>query len=93
MIATWRRSPKRRDLLAAAEQKLETTAAATRRPRRSLTGAARISYRVGRALASSKVETYLQWEVTSAGLRYRRDQAPIDRDAALDGLYVTQTVF
>ena len=82
---------KREALLAAAEQKIETIAVATRRPRRPLTDAARVSYRVGRALAASKVEKYLQWEMTSEGLAYHRDQARIDRDAALDGLYVIRT--
>lgn len=85
------RARKRRELMAAAEQKLKTIAAATRRPRRPLTNAARISYRVGRALAASKVEKYLQWEVTNEGLQYRRDQARINRDAALDGIYVIRT--
>ncbi len=85
------RARKRRELLAAAERKIETIAAATRRPRRPLTNAARVSYRVGRALAASKVEKYLQWEMTSEGLAYRRDQARIDRDAALDGIYVIRT--
>ena len=85
------RARKRRELLAAAEQKIETIAAATRRPRRPLTDAVRVSYRVGRALAASKVEKYLQWEMTSGGLAYRRDQARIDRDAALDGIYVIRT--
>jgi transposase len=85
------RARKRRELLAAAERKIETIAAATRRPRRPLTNAARVSYRVGRALAASKVEKYLQWEMTSEGLVYRRDQARIDRDAALDGIYVIRT--
>lgn len=85
------RARKRRELLAAAERKIETIAAATRRPRRPLSGAARFSYRVGRALAASKVEKYLQWEMTSEGLVYRRDQTRIDRDAALDGIYVIRT--
>ncbi len=46
---------------------------------------------MGKALAPSKVEKYFRWEITPAGLRWQRDAGRIERDAALDGIYVLRT--
>lgn len=85
------RARKRKELLAAAEKKLEPIATATRRPRRPLKSAERISFLVGRALGATTVSKYFQWEITAGGLVYRRDQERIERDATLDGVYVLRT--
>jgi len=82
---------KRGELLAAAEKKLKEIEAATKRKRQPVRSAEKISYLVGRALAASKVEKYFRWEITPQGLRWERNPERIQRDAALDGIYVLRT--
>jgi hypothetical protein len=82
---------KRGELLAAAEKKLKEIEAATKRKRQPVRSAEKISYLVGRALAASKVEKYFRWETTPQGLRWERNPERIQRDAALDGIYVLRT--
>lgn len=85
------RARKRDELIAAAEKKLSEIQAATERPRQPVRGVERISYLVGRALASSKVEKYFRWKATAAKLEWQRATDRIHRDAALDGIYVLRT--
>jgi transposase len=85
------RTRKREDMLAAAEKKLETIAAATRRPQRPLREPERINYRIGETLGPTKMGKYFRWQITAAGLSYERDPERIARDAALDGIYVLRT--
>jgi hypothetical protein len=85
------RARKREDIMAAAEQKLEAIAAATRRKQRPLRDPERINYRIGAALGPKKVGKYFRWEITAAGLTFQRDPERIARDAALDGIYVLRT--
>jgi hypothetical protein len=85
------RQRKRGELLAAAEKKLRQIQTATKRKRQPLRGAEKISYLVGKALAASKVDKYFRWEITPQGLRWERDAERIQRDAALDGIYVLRT--
>ena len=85
------RARKREELMAAAEQKLEAIAAATRRAQRPLRDPERINYRIGATLGPKKVGKYFRWEITAAGLSYARDPERIARDAALDGIYVLRT--
>jgi hypothetical protein len=85
------RQRKREELLAVAEKKLQAIEAATRRKRRPLRSAEKISYRVGKALAASKGEKYFRWEITAQGLRWERNVDRIQQDASLDGIYVLRT--
>jgi transposase len=85
------RERKRGELLAAAEKKLQEIEAATRRKRQPLRGPEKISYRVGKALAATKVAKYFRWEIQRQVLRWERDEERIQRDAALDGIYVLRT--
>jgi len=85
------RQRKRSELMAAAEKKLKEIETATQRKRRPLRSPEKISYLVGKALAASKVEKYFRWEISTAGLRWQRDAERIQRDAALDGIYVLRT--
>lgn len=85
------RERKRGELLAAAEKKLQEIEAATQRKRQPLRGAEKISYRVGKALAATKVAKYFRWEIQRQVFRWERDQERIQRDAALDGIYVLRT--
>jgi len=85
------RERKRGELMAVAEKKLKEIEVATKRKRQPLRGAEKISYRVGQALAASKVAKYYRWEITPQGLRWERDEERIRRDATLDGIYVLRT--
>ena len=82
---------KRGELIATAEKKLKEIEAATKRKRRPVRSAEKISYLVGKALASTKVAKYFRWEITQAGLHWERDTERIQRDADLDGIYVLRT--
>ena len=82
---------KRGELLAAAEKKLSEIEAATKRKRQPVRSPEKISYLVGRALASTKVEKYFRWEISQTGLHWERNAERIKRDAALDGIYVLRT--
>ena len=90
LLAT-ERARKRQELIAVAEKRLKEIEAATKRPRRAVRGADKISYLVGRALATSKVEKYFRWTATDTELNWERDMERIQRDAALDGIYVLRT--
>ena len=81
------RARKREALLATAESKLDGLRAATR----PLKDREKISYRLGRVLARSKVAKYFRWQIGEDGFAYERDEAAIEQDAALDGIYVIRT--
>jgi len=85
------RARKRKELIEAAEKKLKEIEAATQRPRQPVRSADKISYLVGKALATSKVEKYFRWSATATGLNWQRNLERIERDAALDGIYVLRT--
>jgi transposase len=85
------RERKRGELLEAAEKKLREIETATKRQRQPLRSAEKISYLVGKALGPSKVEKYFRWQITPQGLQWARDPERIERDAALDGIYVLRT--
>ena len=85
------RERKRQELIAAAEKKLGQIQAATQRQRYPVRSPERISYLVGKALAASKVAKYFRWAITPQGMQWERDEARIQKDAALDGIYVLRT--
>ncbi len=82
---------KREELMAVAERKLGELEAATKRKRQPIRNPERISYLVGKALGSSKMEKYYRWEITAQGFGWERNPERIQRDAALDGIYVIRT--
>jgi transposase len=85
------RARQRAELIQAAEDKLAALVAATQRPQRPRHDPQRISFRVGAVLGPLKVAKYFEWQITEQGLSYQRNQARIERDAALDGIYVLRT--
>jgi len=85
------RRRKRGELMEAAEKKLKEIETATKRKQQPVRSADKISFRVGKALGPSKVDKYFRWEITPQGLRWERDPERIERDAALDGIYVLRT--
>lgn len=85
------RRRKRELLLAATEQELEKIVAATRRPKRRLTGRDKIALRVGKVLNRFKMAKHFTLEITETRFTYQRDQSGIAAEAALDGIYAVRT--
>lgn len=81
----------RQELLAATERDLQAIVVATRRARRPLRGRDRIAVRASRALGRYKVGKHFEIEVQDDSFSYRRKEAKITEEAALDGLYVVRT--
>jgi len=81
----------RADLIAATEKKLEAVAAATRRAKRPLRGAAEIGLRVGKLWNRFKVAKYFTPRITETSFAYARDAEAIAVDEAVDGMYVVRT--
>jgi hypothetical protein len=80
------RARKRQELLAATEALLAPAQAAVTAGR--LTGADKIGLRVGRLLGKHKMGKHFRVTITDTTLTVTRDQAGIDAEAALDGIYV-----
>src|SRR6516225_9686061 len=65
--------------------------AAERVARGTLTGAGKIGEAVGKVIAKRKVGKHFRRDITDTSFTYQRDQAGIDAEAALDGIYVLRT--
>jgi hypothetical protein len=83
------RARKRESLLAATETLLDTLAARVNAGR--LTGAAAIGLATGKVLNKYKMAKHFTLDITDTHLAYTRNQAHIDAEAALDGIYVIRT--
>jgi hypothetical protein len=85
------RARKRLELLAATEAELAKIAAATQRARRPLRGEQAIALRVGRVIERFHMAKHLELAITPDSFGWRRNDASIAAEAALDGLYVIRT--
>ena len=85
------RSRKRGELLAATEKELEKVKVATKRSNRPLRGTERIAVAVGKALGHYKMAKHFHYRIRTNGFTYARNPARIEREAALDGIYVIRT--
>ena len=85
------RSRKRKELLNAAEAGLKQIVARTRREKRPLRGKDKIALAVGKALGRYKMGKHFQWQIKEDGFTFERNQDSIEREAALDGIYVIRT--
>ena len=83
------RARKRQDLLQATEKELAHIA--ERVAKVTLSGAAKIGIAVGKVSGKFKVSKHFHLTITDTGFTYHRDQAAIDAEAALDGIYVLRT--
>jgi hypothetical protein len=83
------RARKRTELLAATDADLAAIAARVATGR--LRGAGKIGEAIGRVIAKRKVGKHFRREITDTTFTYHRDQAGIDAEAALDGIYVLRT--
>ena len=83
------RARKRQDLLAATEKLLAPLTARVAAGR--LRGAAEIGARVGEVIGKYKMRKHFRVAITDGSLTVERDQAQIDAEARLDGIYVIRT--
>ena len=85
------RERKRNAMLDATERKLEKVRLATKRQSRPLRGKDKIGVRIGRVLERTKMGKHFCLDIQDGGFTYRRDHENIEREAALDGLYIIRT--
>jgi transposase len=85
------RARKRTELLAATEKELEKIAAATRRAREPLRGAAKIGLKAGSVLNRHKVGKHFELTIRDDEFSYCRNAARIAEESTLDGIYVIRT--
>lgn len=85
------RKRKREELLTATEKQLEKIRAATQRKRRPLRGKKEIGLAVGKVLGHYKMGKHLQLIIEEDRFDWKRKPASIEREAALDGIYVIRT--
>jgi transposase len=85
------RARKREDLLAATERELDKIAEATHRPKRRLKGKTKIALRVGKIINKYKVAKHFHLTIGEEEFSYQRKQDSIEREAALDGIYIIRT--
>ena len=83
------RARKRNDLLAATDKLL--TPIAHRVAAGRLSGAGEIGKKVGKVIDKYKMGKHFHTTITDTAFTYHRDQANIDAEAALDGIYVLRT--
>jgi DDE family transposase len=83
------RARKRQDLLQATDKQLAHIA--ERVGKGTLSGADKIGIAVGKVSGKFKVGKLFHLTITDTGFTYHRDQAAIDAQAALDGIYVLRT--
>jgi hypothetical protein len=83
------RARKRADLLAATEKQF--TAIKKRVDAGTLSGADKIGVAIGKDTTKYKMGKHFHLTITDTAFTYHRDQASIDAQAALDGIYVLRT--
>jgi Transposase DDE domain len=83
------RARKRADLLAATDKEL--TRIRQRVARGTLSGAAEIGKAVGKVAGKYKVDKHFHTTITDTEFSFARNQASIDAEAHLDGIYVLRT--
>jgi transposase len=85
------RKRKREELLVATEKQLDKLAAGTQRKRRPLRGKKDIGLAAGKVLGRYKMGKHFQLAIEEDSFRWQRKPANIEREAALDGIYVIRT--
>jgi transposase len=85
------RSRKRNALLEATEKQLKKIVEATQRKNKPLRGRKEIGLAVGKILGRYKMGKHFSLFIEEDGFRCERKQANLEREAALDGIYVIRT--
>jgi hypothetical protein len=88
---TVERARKRRELLDATENELARIKVAVARKREPLRGKDRIGVAVGEVIGKYKMAKHFDLTIEDASFSFRRNEARIAAEAALDGLYVIRT--
>lgn len=85
------RSRKRMELLEATEKQLNKIVEATKRKKKPLRGRREIGLAVGRILGRYKMGKHFTLSIEDGGFSCQRKTDNIEREAALDGIYVIRT--
>ena len=85
------RGRKREELLAATGKELAKIAASVERARNPLAGADKIGLKAGAVLGKRKMAKHFELSITDTSFSYSRNEASIQKEAALDGFYVPRT--
>ena len=85
------RSRKRKELLEATQKQLDKIVAATQRKKKPLRGRKEIGLAVGRILGRYKMGKHFRLFIEDDRFRCERKPDNIEREAALDGIYVIRT--
>lgn len=85
------RARKRKALLAATEEKLQRIAKQVARRTKTPLLTDEIALKVGRVINRHKVGKHFILNIEDGVFRWQRDEASIEREAALDGIYVIRT--
>src|SRR5712671_5086276 len=85
------RSRKRKELLEATQKQLDKIVAATQRKKKPLRGRKEIGLAVGRILGRYKMGKHFRLFIEDDGFRCERKADNLEREAALDGIYVIRT--
>jgi hypothetical protein len=85
------RGRKREELLAATEKELAKIAASVARGRNPLCGADKIGLKAGAVLGKRKMAKHFELAIGDSSFSFSRNQASIQKEAALDGFYVLRT--
>ena len=82
------RQRKRLALMASTEKEFDKVVAATRREQRRLKGKEKIAVRADRALRRYKVGKHFETTITGESFSWRRNEASIATEVALDGIHI-----
>jgi len=85
------RAAKREALLAATEADLARIKDSVERGRASLQGADKIGLKAGAVLGKRKMAKHFELTIAEASFSFARNEASIQKEAALDGFYVLRT--
>jgi hypothetical protein len=85
------RTRTREELLQATEKDLGKVQGKLRRKRQPLRGEKEIGVEVGKVLGASKVAKHFRYEITHDSFTFERNEASVQAEAAMDGIYVIRT--
>ncbi len=85
------RARKREELLAATEAELARIELSAGRQRAPLQGADKIGLKVGAVLGKRKMAKHFELAIADTSFSFTRNEASIQKEAALDGFYVLRT--
>lgn len=81
----------REELLQATEEKFQKIVAAVERRTRTPLSKDKIGVRVGKHLNRHKMGKHFKFDIADGHFRFERDAQSIEREAALDGIYIIRT--